>query len=505
MGKREQRLTDKLGQRVIWSPQPKQAVFMSRPEYEVLYGGAAGGGKSDALVLEATRQVHIPHYKGLILRKTFPQLEELIGKSLRYYPRAFPKAKYNESKHTWTFPSGAKVSFGSMQHSKDKFNYQGMAYDFIAFDELTHFTQEEYEYLMSRNRPNGPGTRCYMRSTANPGGIGHGWVKDRFITPAPPMTTVWDEVEIQTPDGEILKRKLSRIFVPASVFDNAELLANDPGYLTRLAAMPKAEREALLYGNWDSYTGQYFSEWKNDPAHYEDRRFTHVIKPFDIDPNWRIYRSFDWGYAKPFSCGWWAIDYDGVAYRILELYGCVKGSPDVGVKWTSERVFGEIARTEREHPWLRGKQITGVADPAIWAENGGVSIASVAEKNRVYFEKGDHERIPGWMQVRYRLAFDEEGYPMMYVFNTCEDFIRTLPALQFDDVRVEDLDTKGEDHAADECRYFCMMNAVAPRMPADADDWRTNPLFTALNIKREDLSPRRARGRIEIQRMEDDT
>lgn len=145
--------------RVVWSPQPKQRVFMGRGEYEGLYGGAAGGGKSEALVLEALRQVQIPHYKGLILRKTYPELGELIDKSLGYYPRAFPGAKYNTSAHTWTFPSGARVIFGSMQHTKDRTKYQGRAFDFIGFDELTHFTWDEYSYLFSRNRPNGPGTR----------------------------------------------------------------------------------------------------------------------------------------------------------------------------------------------------------------------------------------------------------------------------------------------------------------------------------------------------------
>ena len=289
---------------IVWRPQAKQAAFMARPEYEALYGGAAGGGKSDALVCEALRQVHIPYYKALILRKTYPQLSELIDKTLNYYPRAFPKARYNSSSHTWTFPSGAKVIFGSMQYTKDRTRYQGQAYDFIAFDELTHFTFEEYSYLFSRCRPNGPGTRCYIRSTANPGGVGHGWVKERFITAGPPMTPIWEDVEIVFPDGHKEKRKRSRIFVPASVFDNPTLLSNDPDYITNLASMPEAERMALLYGSWDSFSGQVFTEWKNDPDHYEDRVNTHVIAPFRVPETWRIWCALDWGYSRPFSVGW---------------------------------------------------------------------------------------------------------------------------------------------------------------------------------------------------------
>ena len=162
---------------------------MSRFENEALYGGAAGGGKSDCALVEALRQVNIPHYRGLILRKTYPQLSELIDRSRELYLSAFPKAKYNDTKHCWSFPSGAKIYFGAMQYTKDRTNYQGKRYDFIDFDELTHFTWDEYSYLFSRNRPNGEGTRCYIRAQANPGGIGHGWVKERFITAAPPMET----------------------------------------------------------------------------------------------------------------------------------------------------------------------------------------------------------------------------------------------------------------------------------------------------------------------------
>ena len=186
---------------IVWKPQPRQLEFMRRPEPEALYGGAAGGGKSDALLIEALRQVHIPHYRALILRKTYPQLSDLVDKSQMYYRRAFPEAQYNATSHVWVFPSGAKIWFGSMQYTKDRTNYQGKAYDFIGFDELTHFEWDEYSYMMSRNRPTGPGTRVYMRATTNPGGIGHGWVKARFITPAPPGTPIVETVTVRLPDG----------------------------------------------------------------------------------------------------------------------------------------------------------------------------------------------------------------------------------------------------------------------------------------------------------------
>ena len=269
-----------MSDRAIWRPQERQAAFLERSEYEAFYGGAAGGGKSMALIMEALRQVKIPHYRGLILRKTYPQLSDIIDVSRFYYKKAYPRAKYNETAHCWTFPSGSKIYFGSMHRTADRTNYQGKQYDFIGFDELTQFTWDEYSYLFSRNRPSGPGTLCYVRATGNPGGIGHGWVKERFITPAPAGTPITQSFTIRLPNGKAVERTRKRIFIPSSVFDNPALLSNAPEYLESLAMLPAAEREALLYGSWDSFSGQVFSEWRDNPDGYMTRINSHVVLPF---------------------------------------------------------------------------------------------------------------------------------------------------------------------------------------------------------------------------------
>lgn len=460
--------------KVVWRPQPRQAAFMARPEYEALYGGAAGGGKSDALVIEALRQVHIPWYKALILRKTFPQLRELIDKTLNYYPRIYPKAKYNGSSHTWRFPSGAQIIFGSLNRPQDKIQYQGQAYDFIAFDELTHFTQEEYEYLKSRNRPNGPGTRVYMRATANPGGVGHGWVKDRFITASAPMTTIREEASWVDPEGKKHTGEQSRIFVPSSVFDNQILMQNDPMYVQRLASMPEAERNALLYGDWDSFSGQVFTEWRNDPAHYQDRIGSHVIDPFAVPPDWSIWCGLDWGYSRPFSVGWYAVDHERRMYAIREYYGCT-GTPNQGVKLEPGEVARRIKRIEADDPNLRGKRIHRIGDPAIWMSDGTESIGDLMSRERVHFDKGDHARISGKMQMHHRLAMTD-GIPMLYVFSTCKHFIRTIPALVYDETDVEDINTEGEDHIYDQCRYVCMANPIAAPVRKEQPKREWSPL-----------------------------
>ena len=285
-----------------------------------------------------------------------------------------------------------------------------------------------------------------ISDTLNPGGPSHGYFKRLFV------------------DRRFEKNEKPEDyrFIQAKVTDNKALMESQPEYYDELLSLPEHLRKMYLDGSWDIYMGQFFEEFVNDPDHYRDRRFTHVIEPFDIPGGWNIYRSYDFGYAKPFSCAWWAMDYDGTAYRILELYGCTQ-TPNEGVKWTPDRQFAKIREIEETHPWLRGRNIRGVADPAIWDASRGESIYETALKYRIYFTKGDNRRIPGWMQMHYRMTFDEEGYPRMYVFSPCRAFLRTVPLLRFSDTVPEDLDTTQEDHAADEARYFCMSRPISPR------------------------------------------
>lgn len=238
---------------------------------------------------------------------------------------------------------------------------------------------------------------------------------------------------------------------------------------------PKRYKVAGL-GDWGIDGGQVFDEFVDDPEHYEDRLWTHVIKPFEPPKSWRIYRSFDFGYSKPFSASWTVFDGDLRAYRILELYGCVKGESDVGVKWTPGEIFAEMERIEKEHPWLAGRHIYGVADPAIWDKSHGKSIAEIAAKYGIYFDKGNHNRLQGLMQMHERLKFDENGIPMFYVFSNCKALIRTLPLLVYDENKPEDVLTSQEDHAYDECRYLMMLHPIEPIKEEKAVKIYNNPL-----------------------------
>ena len=253
-----------------------------------------------------------------------------------------------------------------------------------------------------------------------------------------------------------------RIFVPSTVFDNKILLKNNPEYLAALAMLPESEKSALLYGNWDSFDGQVFSEWRNDPAHYDDMRFTHVVKPFKIPASWQIYRGFDFGYTRPFSVGWYAADSDGRLYRIREFYGCT-GRPNEGLCYEPSLIAEKIKEIENDDVNLRGKSIIGIADPSIFDGSRGRSVAEVMEKAGVYFRPGNNSRLAGKMQYHYRFAFNNEGLPMLYIFSTCNNFTRPIPPLCYDSANVEDINTATEDHIYDECRYVLMHIPIKAR------------------------------------------
>lgn len=457
-------------------PQKKQQLMMARGEFEALYGGAAGGGKSDYLLVEMLRQVDIPHYRAIIFRRTYPELADLIDRSNELYKQAFPKAIYNKTEHSWRFSSGAKIYFGSMQYEADRTKYQGRHFDVIGFDELTHFTAEQYLYMFARARPSGPGTMVYIRSTANPGGVGHGWVKERFISVAPPGTPVVTETEIKGPDGKKIKVTKDRIFIPSKVWDNPALLENNPDYVGNLAMMPDALRKAMLEGDWNSFSGQVFREWRNDPKGYESQQWTHVIEPFRIPDGWILVRGYDFGYAKPFSVGWYAIDYRGCVYRIREFYGCVEGAYNVGIQIDPGEQARQIKEIESTDENLKGRKIIGIADPSIFDRSRGESVADIMEKEGVYWMPGDNHRISGKMQYHYRMAFDGQGRPMFYVFHTCRNFIRTIPSLVYDEKHVEDIDTTQEDHIYDECRYVLMQYMIAQRKNVKREPPLEDPL-----------------------------
>ena len=455
----------------IPAPNPRQALFLSDHHKYVAFGGARGGGKSWSVrakaILLALNHAGI---KQMIMRRTYP---ELYANHIKPLLGMLPLGmyKYNDSKKELVFPNGSQILFRYCNNDKDLLNYQGTEVDILYIDEATQFTEEQFKVLNAcvRGVNNYP-KRTYL--TCNAGGIGHQWVKRLFISRA--------YIENENPD--------EYSFIQSLVTDNKALLKEQPDYIKQLEALPPKLREAWLYGNWDIFEGQFFEDFIDKPDHYADRQWTHVIHPFEIPDSWKIYRSFDWGYNRPFSCGWWAVDFDGVVYRILELYGCTK-TPNEGVKWTPPQVFAEIARIEREHSWLKGKKIIGVADPAIWNAETGKSVADVAADHGVFFTKGDHERIAGWMQVHYRFAFDDKGFPMMYIFSNCKAFIRTIPLLQYDEHKVEDVDSDGEDHVADEVRYFLMSRPISPRATKQPDEYENNPAKMFLDIPREDIMP----------------
>jgi len=280
----------------LWQPHPgPQEDFCSRGEFEVLFGGAAGPGKTDCLIMEATRHVHHPTYSAVIFRRTFPQLQEIIDRCWHWYPKINPGAQYRSTEHRWYWPSGATINLSHMQFEADKYSHQGKEYHFVGFDEVTQFTVSQYLYLHSRVRSTDAAIPIRIRATTNPGGIGHVWCKERFVDIAAPLRPYVDPNTGQ-----------SRVFIPASVHDNPTLVENDPAYVKRLEALPEIEKMRLLYGVWDVFEGQVFPDLSQR---------VHGFEPFQPPPEWEKFMVFDWGYAKPFSIGWYAVDFDGIIYR----------------------------------------------------------------------------------------------------------------------------------------------------------------------------------------------
>ncbi|RPJ39876.1 MAG: terminase [Planctomycetaceae bacterium] len=433
---------------------------------ELFYGGAAGGGKSDFLLGDFLQDVTLygKAWKGILFRRTYPELEELISRSKEIYPQT--GAKWSDQKKLWTWPNGANLKMRYAERNDDVLRYQGHQYTWVGWDELTQWpTLFCYRYLRSRLRSAHHVPTKRIRSAANPGGPGHLEVKRYFVDPAPGgYKPLIDE-----------DTGIERIFIPARLKDNLILSIADPEYRQRLKGLGSSTLvRALLEGDWSVIEGAFFDGWS-------DAR--HVIRPFEIPAHWLRFRSMDWGFASPFSVGWQAVVGDeyaaqnlvgdpitlprGCLVRYREWYG--RNKDYTGLRLTAEEVARGIVKreTREEADGTLAHDLIGysVLDPSAFKEDGGPSIAErmfTSTNGRANFRRADNTRVAargafgGWDQVRARLVGEAEDRPMLVVFSTCADLIRTLPVLQHDPDKAEDLDTNSEDHAADDIRYACM-------------------------------------------------
>lgn len=424
---------------------------------EILYGGAAGGGKSHAMrAIAIIYALQIPNLQIYLFRRLSDDLKKnhLDGESgfrntLREYINA-GSIKINETTNQIIFPNGAKIHLCHCQYEKDVYKYQGVEINILLIDELTHFSEFIYKFLRSRVRLGGlkvpekfKGKFPMILTSSNPGGVGHSFVKKMFIDNCEPFQIR----EMSPDDGGMLRQ-----FIPAKLADNPTMTENDPLYSQKLLGLGGSLAKAMLEGDWNAIEGAYFDKFSHEK---------HVISPFSIPKHWYRIRALDWGYSKPFCALWGAVSpgetFLGqyipkdaiVIYR--EWYGCVPDKENVGLRLENTEIANGILQRE-EGDYLNDM----VADPAIFAQNGGESIAEQMQNGGVYFRPADNQRIAGWQQVRYRLAGDEEERPLLYIFSTCKHLLRTLPVMQHDQTRVEDLDSDMEDHAVDTLRYLCM-------------------------------------------------
>ncbi len=468
---------------MTWAPQiGPQAAFVSADVFEVVYGGARGGGKTDAALGDFAR--HARKYgagaRGLLVRRTRVALEPTVERARQIFgPEG---AVWNGARHCFLWPSGAILYCRYLDRDADADAFQGHAYTRVYVEELTQFPDPKPVDKLKATLRSASGVPCGLRATCNPGGAGHNWVKARYIDPGPDRIVT--EVFTNPFDGSRLA--LDRLFIPARLADNPALLANDPGYVARLQLCGSAELvRAWLEGDWTITEGAFFDKWSA----------RNVVAPFRVPDDWTRFRAFDWGYASPFSVGWWAIASDdyrapdgkliprGAMVRYREWYGLGARAGE-GLRLTAELVAAGIAGRER------GETMAfGAADPSIFREDGGPSIGERMRRVGVWFRPADNTRVgkagalSGWDQMRARIAGPEGGAeggaPMLYVFDTCRDFIRTVPILQHDPDRPEDLDTSAEDHIADETRYACLSRPLiarpvdpAARARAETARWR---------------------------------
>jgi len=411
---------------IIFAPnEGPQTEFLASPERDVLYGGAAGGGKSYAMLVDPLRFCHRSAHRALILRRSMPELRELIDKSRELYPRAFPGCKFREVEKIWNFPSGAKVEFGFLERDADVYRYQGQAYSWIGFDEITHLpTEFSWNYLSSRLRTIDSEIEPYLRCTANPGGVGAHWVKKRYINPSEPGKSFKGD------DG------LTRRFIPARLTDNP-YLSVDGRYEEMLHALPPVQRKQLLDGDWDVTEGAAFTEF--DPN-------VHIIPPFQLPIGWERVKGIDYGYASESACIWATVDSsDGTLVVYRELYKKNLTGYDLG------KVITEM---ELEDPFA----VAGVLDTSAWARTGttGPTVGEALVNEGHKLRKADKNRIQGKIQIHEYLKIQPSGRPKLQIFNTCPNLIKELQSIPMDKTKPEDVDTHAPDHAYDALRYLIM-------------------------------------------------
>lgn len=448
-------------------PSPKQKTMITDKHKYLGFGGARGGGKSYGVDINCCIKGF--QYDGItqtIVRKTYPELMEnhikKLKKMLQTHTHEF--ASYNDQRKEINLVNGSTIIFKYCDTLKDLERFQGLQTDILYLDEATQHPVEVWDQLKAIVRGDNPFPKQLI-CTCNPGGPGMSWFKRLFIERRFEAN--------ENPDDYA--------FIQSLVTDNLALMAAQPDYVQQLESLPPKLRKAWLEGDWNILEGMFFEDFRLEPDVMEanrhgvmldadelrsEHRWCHVIEPFDLNEgekrNWTCFRSYDFGYGKPWSLAWNFVDYDGVIYRAMEFYGCT-GTPNEGMRWTPDMQFAEVQRIEREHPWLKDRRIIGsVADPAIWDASRGESINDTAARYGIFFDPGDNNRIAGWMQCHYRLQFDDNGYSRFYVFNNCKDFIRTIPLMMYNDHRPEDLDTTLEDHAADDWRYGMMAYPIKP-------------------------------------------